>query len=392
MKIAIITSAFFESTFPLIRELQKNIKVNCYAILSNSFLNPPNFDISENYNGETGIINKETKENLIPNEIKSYFNKDLDFLKLTITAKSKKKLLRQIGREISNSNYDVIHLIGTNHYFIHLAPYFKNRNIIFSLHEVETGRGLPKLVSLKIIRKQFLYNRIEKLIYSRPKTRYIVFSKNEHEKLLHKKNILAKNCSIIQFGLFNVFNEYQGIPALDIPRKPYFLFFGLMKKYKGIDLFFDVAKKMEKQNVNFVAAGKDVEGFLRGQKNIPSNLMVINKYLSDAEVSFLVRSSYAVIMPYRSASQSGIPPTAFSFNKPIIASNVSGVNEYLTNGYNSLIFKNYTSEDLIRSINAIKEQKLYSKLEKNICLNPFGNDESIESIAFKTVEEYKKML
>ena len=135
-----------------------------------------------------------------------------------------------------------------------------------------------------------------------------------------------------------------------------------------------------------------MEGFLRGQKNIPSNLMVINKYLSDAEVSFLVRSSYAVIMPYRSASQSGIPPTAFSFNKPIIASNVSGVNEYLTNGYNSLIFKNYTSEDLIRSINAIKEQKLYSKLEKNICLNPFGNDESIESIAFKTVEEYKKML
>jgi glycosyltransferase involved in cell wall biosynthesis len=392
MKIAFITSAFFESTFPLIRELKKDHEVHCFSIISQSFLTPPNFDLSQNYKGEIGVVNDVDKKKIISNELKFYFNNDIGFIKLTITNRTKKKYLRQIGQEILNYNYDVIHFIGINFNTRYLLGFFKNKKIIFSLHEVDTSRALTKGWDIKFIIKRFLLKKTEKIIYNRTKTRFIVFSKNEYNKLVHKKSVKAEFCQIIKFGLFDVFREFNKKATFKLPNKPYFLLYGYMNKYKGIDVFFDAAMKMEKNGVQFVAAGKDVEGFLSRQKYIPDNLLIINKFLSDSEISYLIKNCYAVVMPYRSASQSGIPPTALTFNKPIIASNVSGVNEYLTCGYNSLTFNNYTSDDLIKVINEMNRENIYSTLLKNIRLNPFGNDESIETIAFKTVEEYKKLL
>tara|TARA_X000000368_G_scaffold409121_1_gene390631 strand:+ start:951 stop:2129 length:1179 start_codon:yes stop_codon:yes gene_type:complete len=392
MKIAIITSAFFESTFPLIRELRKQHRVDCYSMLSQSFLSPPNFDISQNYRGETGVITEKEKERLIPNEIKSYFKNDLGFLRLMITGRNNKKWVREMGREVSNSNYDVIHLIGISLYYKSLLPYFKNKGVIFSLHEVEMARVLTKFWNVKSIIKRFLFKKLEKIIYTRPKTRFIVFSKNEYNKLVQKKSVKTENCRIIRFGLFDVFREYSNKGTLYIPNKSYFLLYGYMNKYKGIDLFFEAAIKMEKSGIQFVAAGKDVEGFLSKQKYIPNNLVIINKYLSDSEISYLINNCYAVVMPYRSASQSGIQSTAFALNKPIIASNIDGINEYLIDNYNSLILNEYNLEGLIEVVNKIMNEKMYSKLLKNIKLNPFKNNNSIDMISIKTIEEYKLLL
>lgn len=391
MKIAIITSAFFESTFPLIREMLKGHEVHLYCILSPSFLNAPNFDIGVNYNGENGFLSTTEKEKLVPKEISAYFNHNIDFLKLVIAGDGSRKLLKNLGKEINSLDYDIIHLIGVNLKTGILLSHFKNKSVIISLHEVEMTRTLSKTPTLKNLAKRILFKLLEIKIYNRPDTRFILFSKNEFEKLI-SKNINPENCKILKFGLFNVFNEYNGKVELIVPEEPYFLFFGQMKKYKGIDLFFKVAKKLEKLNIKFVAAGNDDDGFLSNEIEIPTNLTVIPRYLTDNEISFLIKKSKALIMPYRSASQSGIPPTAFAFGKPVISSNIAGVNEYLIHDYNSFLFNEYNAESLANSILRISRPEIYNRLVGNIKIDPLRNGHSIKTIAASTIKEYEKAL
>ena len=128
MKVAIINTSFFESTFPMIKELNKTISVDCYSIMSVNNLGPPNFDIKKNYNGELGILTDKEKLMLVPKEIKSYFSNDMSFLKLTILDKYfNGKYLNRLCRIICDSNYDILHFVGIHLHYNYLLNYFKNK-------------------------------------------------------------------------------------------------------------------------------------------------------------------------------------------------------------------------------------------------------------------------
>ena len=54
-------------------------------------------------------------------------------------------------------------------------------------------------------------------------------------------------------------------------------------------------------------------------------ICLTNRFLNDAEVAEFMERASVVALPYLSASQSGVIPTAYAFGKPVIATAVGGI-------------------------------------------------------------------
>jgi glycosyltransferase involved in cell wall biosynthesis len=58
---------------------------------------------------------------------------------------------------------------------------------------------------------------------------------------------------------------------------------------------------------------------------IRDSLILRTDFIADSEVKYYLCASNVVIQPYRSATQSGVTPLAYHFEKPMIVTNVGGL-------------------------------------------------------------------
>lgn len=141
------------------------------------------------------------------------------------------------------------------------------------------------------------------------------------------------------------------VPEVE-PKKPselekvindrYYLFFGRISKYKGImNLLeaYDAIKRKEKPLLVIAGSGKigSKEKEII-QKN--NNIILINRYIEDCEMIYLIRNSLTVVLPYIEASQSGVIPIAYYFSVPVITSNVPGLVEFVQKGVSGIVCSN----------------------------------------------------
>ena len=154
------------------------------------------------------------------------------------------------------------------------------------------------------------------------------------------------------------------------------LYFGLIRKYKGLDVLLNAMKYLKKTNVKFklFIVGECYDNKAKYLKII-SNLK-INKYVEwndsyipDEDINLYFSSSDIVVLPYIKASQSGIIPIAYNYNKPVLISNIPGLSEFVENNKTGYYFESGNSKSLA------------NVLEKNI-----KNNISLD----KKIENYKK--
>lgn len=119
------------------------------------------------------------------------------------------------------------------------------------------------------------------------------------------------------------------------------LFFGLIRDYKGLDLLLEAFSNLDDQ-YQLVIAGevysnlKLYEDLIAGNKN-KERIYFFNRYIPDAEVSAFFSSADVCVLPYRTATQSGITATAFHFEIPLIVTDVGGLKDITGNGKLGLI-------------------------------------------------------
>ena len=109
------------------------------------------------------------------------------------------------------------------------------------------------------------------------------------------------------------------------------LFFGYVRKYKGLDLLIEAFPKILAHNpkAKLLIVGEfydDPQDYfdLVKKLNIEDKVKVINQFVPNEEVAKYYQASDIVILPYRSATQSGILNVAYGFSKPVIVTNVGG--------------------------------------------------------------------
>ncbi|MCC7078208.1 MAG: glycosyltransferase family 4 protein [Acidimicrobiia bacterium] len=128
-----------------------------------------------------------------------------------------------------------------------------------------------------------------------------------------------------------------GLPA-DVP---IFLFFGYLKKYKGLDLFLDALSALSRQGV-------PVHGVVVGQPSAQVPVDAVEAQVRDLDLGRVVTfhpgyatpeetdawfsAADAVVLPYRSATQSGVLHLAYGYGRPVVVTDGGGMAEYVTEG------------------------------------------------------------
>lgn len=116
------------------------------------------------------------------------------------------------------------------------------------------------------------------------------------------------------------------------------LFFGFIRKYKGLDLLLQAMTdpRIREAGIRLLIAGEfyeDEQPYRQQieQSGISDLLILRTDFIPDSEVRYYLCAADAVIQPYRNATQSGVTPLAYHFDKPMVVTNVGGLPDLVPN-------------------------------------------------------------
>ena len=116
------------------------------------------------------------------------------------------------------------------------------------------------------------------------------------------------------------------------PKCRYALFFGLIRDYKGLDTLIEAWSHFRRAGHKLIIAGefytsreKYVEQIAR--LGLAEDIILHDFFIPDSDVRNYFSAADCVVLPYKSATQSGVTQIAYNFCTPIIVTNVGGLAE-----------------------------------------------------------------
>jgi glycosyltransferase involved in cell wall biosynthesis len=122
--------------------------------------------------------------------------------------------------------------------------------------------------------------------------------------------------------------KHLGLPV----HEKIILFFGFIRKYKGLDLLLEAMNdsRIKEDNIKLLIAGefydnKDEYESIISKYNLANSLYLRTQFIDNSEVKYYLGAADFVIQPYKHATQSGVTPLAYHFEKPMLVTNVGGL-------------------------------------------------------------------
>lgn len=148
---------------------------------------------------------------------------------------------------------------------------------------------------------------------------------------------------------------------LELPNdRPVLLFFGFVRPYKGLEYLIQALPHvLEVLPVHLLVVGEFwsssqfYEAYAR-EFGVEHAITFVNRYVPNEELEPYFDLSEVVVLPYISATQSGVVQLAFGFGKPVITTRVGGLHEVVEDGRTGLIVppqdENALAEAIIRYV------------------------------------------
>lgn len=160
---------------------------------------------------------------------------------------------------------------------------------------------------------------------------------------------------------------------LNIPEgKKVILFFGFIRDYKGLDLLIDAMSKLD-DGYLLIICGEVYGSFEKYNQQI-EKLRIQNRislhvcYISDDDVPLFFSASDVCVLPYKSATQSGITSIAHHFDLPLIATDTGGLKESILHNKTGIIVDSPDSNLIASAISNYFTQNLKPKFQEEIRL------------------------
>lgn len=122
------------------------------------------------------------------------------------------------------------------------------------------------------------------------------------------------------------------------------LFFGFIRKYKGLDILLDAMPEVIKKTpgIKLMIAGEYYEDAKIYEQQIDklgirNNLILKNGFVADHDIKNYLCAADVVVQPYRNATQSGVTPLAYHFEIPMIVTNVGALPDMVPDGKVGLV-------------------------------------------------------
>ena len=151
------------------------------------------------------------------------------------------------------------------------------------------------------------------------------------------------------------------------------LFFGFVREYKGLRYLLDAMPHIcnRLSNVKLLIAGsfgKDKDKYMQliRENRIEDCVVITDHYVPDAEVETYFAASDIVVLPYESATQSGIVQVAYGFEKPVIVTNVGGLPEAVTNEKTGYVVEPFSAGQIAEAVIRFFEMGKAREMQENI--------------------------
>ncbi len=134
----------------------------------------------------------------------------------------------------------------------------------------------------------------------------------------------------------------EGCRSLGLdPTYDYALFFGLIRDYKGLDMLIEawgeLKKRGEVEGKKLLVAGEFYaasEPYLKliEEHGVADDIILHGRFIADEEVANYFSLSDFIVLPYHTASQSGVTQIAYNFCTPMVVTRVGGLPEIVPDG------------------------------------------------------------
>lgn len=271
----------------------------------------------------------------------------------------------------------------------------KKIKVILSIHNILPHEPNKKnLIADKIVNK---------LIFPFVDS-YIVHNQRNKEKFIEIYKINEQRISVITHGVLDlakqkVISLQEARTKLHLPAdKKIILFFGYIRKYKGVDILIKAFSKINKEmdDVFLLIVGQpfgiDLDEYekLIKEYNLEENVKVELGFVPEAEIGHYFSACDLVVLPYTYLdTHGGIGALALPYKKPIVVSDVGGLPEYVKD--ERAIVKPDDVQDLYEKLlKILMDEELQAKLSKDS--EELIEELSWDGVADKTVEAYKKLI
>lgn len=177
---------------------------------------------------------------------------------------------------------------------------------------------------------------------------FVVMSRSVGEEIRSFLPASKNTAEVVRFAPHPIYDTYgdplekaEARHLLSLPESaPMVLFFGFIRKYKGLDLLLEALTQTP--DIHLVVAGECYEDWAFYQKIIHDNglsdrIHLFNDFIPAEQVRVFFSAADLIVQPYRSATQSGISQIAYHFEKPMVVTNVGGLPEIVTQGISGYV-------------------------------------------------------
>lgn len=151
------------------------------------------------------------------------------------------------------------------------------------------------------------------------------------------------------------------------------LFFGFIRKYKGLDLLIEAIHLIKNKNLSqhptsniqhlkLLVAGEFYEDRklyddLISNLKLENDIILQTEFIPNEDVKYYFCAADFVIQPYKNATQSGVTPLAYHFEKPMLVTNVGGLPDLIVDKKVGLV----AEPNAIDIANKIEELIIFEK-------------------------------
>tara|TARA_Y100000310_G_C20462410_1_gene706008 strand:+ start:11 stop:850 length:840 start_codon:yes stop_codon:yes gene_type:complete len=242
----------------------------------------------------------------------------------------------------------------------YLAKKLTNAKIVFLCHNVAPHEA------------RFIDRILTKIGLSQSNA-YIVHAQKEKELLLDifpKANVIKHVHPI--YDIFKEKFKEKDISDLKL-RKKILLFFGFIRKYKGLDFLIKAMPDLVKEfpDLDLLVVGefwddaKDQKELIE-QSPVKNHIKVIEDYIPNEIVGNYFKACDICVLPYRSATNSGIVQTAFAFHKPCVVTRVGGLPEVVLDKKTGYVIEPKSTKEIIKVVTEYYKENKQKEFEQNV--------------------------
>jgi glycosyltransferase involved in cell wall biosynthesis len=227
---------------------------------------------------------------------------------------------QSFARMLKHLQPDILHLDDVSLRLVPLALIMRRLRAIISVHDPEPHPGevgwrgkLARRLTYGAARQFVLHNAVQTAAFC---------ARNSVDPSLVR---------VVRLAAYEVYRHWlNGVPAR--AGQPTILFLGRLSTYKGLEHLYAALPHVRREvpDVRVIVAGRPIGGYL--MPPAPDGVEVKSGYVSNAQLAALFQQATVVVCPYTQASQSGVVLTAYGFERPVVATAVGGLVEYVADG------------------------------------------------------------